>query len=1072
MKNKLILCILALTMLLPSLPSFAADDTADEIYYDFAEGGTRSRLSVVSDGEISYKTINGRRGVYIEEAAERIVFDIDDSELTNNMGLEIDVEYYDGNSGYFTLGHYNAVGSTAYEPPVTYENSARWRTRKFAVYDFSMNDNYYGGDFALELNTTLYESSWAPMTIGKVTVKKIKPKGVEAELKSKRAGNVFVNGESIKFDLTLKSAVPKRVSYDIRYTATNAETDEQIWTGTDSVELDAKNPVSKTIEFSVEKYGLYRINIEMTDRNNEYGLIDSYKFSYSRFNQDMPLNKTYGTATHLDLRDSAAVAPLIAAAGIGYVRDELRWQDYEASPGKFAIQEKDTYYMKNVEDAGLDKLIILGYSNPLYQDGVDRWRTRIPETEAELEAYSEYCYQLVKELGDSCNRYEVWNEPNINMSDEESTRLYFPLVKTAYQAVKRANPNAEVIVGVSAGIMTDWFKMLFEMGIADYMDTLSVHYYFLDYRAMDSFSNIYNRLMTIDELLKKYKPSADIIVSEYGWVHNIFSTTQEIQRDNYLKNQTIFGKIPRIREAVWYEFQDSGWSLSFTERNFGMVEYWEEKTPHSANSLYLGVAAYNSIVGDRKVCEQYEENGDYIYRFEKNYLGNDTMMMWHERGASSVAMNLGCDKITLYDSYGNETELYGNDGVFHFILGDTPIMAEGNFKSYEMVTSDMSIDARMIVTPGEVITYAPDIPNGCKVEYKAGNAIDVLSDEGNSLTFKLDEKAGFESSIAVTITRNGKVIQTGNVIVEVQESVSAQITALPYLVQNGKNVLCVKLKNNRRDRAISGTFRLKEPQKLAVKLPETDFGELEPLSEKKFYLYIPEFEGGGYFNFVGEFKIGNDAPFTINCKYDNSYARKCTTPPVIDGIISDGEYAEDCVLKTVNENVVDLFENANQGDDDLSGNFYVTWDDEKIYIAAEITDDTHYQIEEPNMMWRGDSLQFALADGLSKEIMVGKRGNKVQVSGYDDEKYPMDIAIVRGEGNKTVYEIALPFAGIFGEEWSVAGKRSIGFSALVNDSDGPDSRSNQAGRKGWIEYGSGIGMSKNSSLYANLKLRN
>ena len=82
----------------------------------------------------------------------------------------------------------------------------------------------------------------------------------------------------------------------------------------------------------------------------------------------------------------------------------------------------------------------------------------------------------------------------------------------------------------------------------------------------------------------------------------------------------------------------------------------------------------------------------------------------------------------------------------------------------------------------------------------------------------------------------------------------------------------------------------------------------------------------------------------------------------------------------------------------------------------------------------------------------------------------MDIAIERRD-NKTIYEISVPFAGVFGEDWDINSKKAIGFSILANDNDGPDSRSIQAGRKGWIEYGSGIGTIKSAALYADLKLK-
>ena len=66
----------------------------------------------------------------------------------------------------------------------------------------------------------------------------------------------------------------------------------------------------------------------------------------------------------------------------------------------------------------------------------------------------------------------------------------------------------------------------------------------------------------------------------------------------------------------------------------------------------------------------------------------------------------------------------------------------------------------------------------------------------------------------------------------------------------------------------------------------------------------------------------------------------------------------------------------------------------------------------------------------------------------------------------TVYEIALPWTEILPEKFSELDlNRSLGFSMLVNDNDGK-------GRRGWIEYASGIGEGKNTALFTYLNLVN
>jgi hypothetical protein len=55
----------------------------------------------------------------------------------------------------------------------------------------------------------------------------------------------------------------------------------------------------------------------------------------------------------------------------------------------------------------------------------------------------------------------------------------------------------------------------------------------------------------------------------------------------------------------------------------------------------------------------------------------------------------------------------------------------------------------------------------------------------------------------------------------------------------------------------------------------------------------------------------------------------------------------------------------------------------------------------------------------------------------------------------TVYELALPWSKLAPSE---AGDGMLSLSMLVNDNDG-------AGRKGYVEWGSGIGGSKDAALF-------
>jgi len=73
------------------------------------------------------------------------------------------------------------------------------------------------------------------------------------------------------------------------------------------------------------------------------------------------------------------------------------------------------------------------------------------------------------------------------------------------------------------------------------------------------------------------------------------------------------------------------------------------------------------------------------------------------------------------------------------------------------------------------------------------------------------------------------------------------------------------------------------------------------------------------------------------------------------------------------------------------------------------------------------------------------------------------ISAVKRKGNKTVYEVRMPWSEAVPKGAEIKPNTEIGFSMLVNDNDG-------TGRRGWIEFGSGIGVYKAVDEFARIRL--
>jgi hypothetical protein len=155
------------------------------------------------------------------------------------------------------------------------------------------------------------------------------------------------------------------------------------------------------------------------------------------------------------------------------------------------------------------------------------------------------------------------------------------------------------------------------------------------------------------------------------------------------------------------------------------------------------------------------------------------------------------------------------------------------------------------------------------------------------------------------------------------------------------------------------------------------------------------------------------------------------------------------------------------GPADLSGDVWLTWDDEHLTLSARITDDEHTT---GWPLWKHDSIQLGVTTGPPTErrsfselnVAMTPNGprvfNKTQPSGPDAS--PIDDAevVVERRNGRTVYEAAIPWSAIHASP-----DGPVSASLLINDNDGE-------GREGYVEWASGIGSGKNTNQFQSLQL--
>ena len=164
-----------------------------------------------------------------------------------------------------------------------------------------------------------------------------------------------------------------------------------------------------------------------------------------------------------------------------------------------------------------------------------------------------------------------------------------------------------------------------------------------------------------------------------------------------------------------------------------------------------------------------------------------------------------------------------------------------------------------------------------------------------------------------------------------------------------------------------------------------------------------------------------------------------------------------------------------RGNDDCSGRLRCAWDDQYLYVQAEVTDDVHVQKIAGEKLWGGDCIQLALCPGKAN-LTHGYNGREREIGlAFTEGGFAFAYqwmggprqgildnvpVIVKREGNQTRYCVAIPWSTLL-----MSAPKSgevMSFSFTFNDNDAGSLR-------GWLEWTPGVCGGKDSSLFGELR---
>jgi hypothetical protein len=290
-------------------------------------------------------------------------------------------------------------------------------------------------------------------------------------------------------------------------------------------------------DFMADEYGVFRLEAVALRENT--GALAKFENTYTVLpefeNNKKSLSSPFGN--HLSLSESTA--ELASKLGVKWVRlhdmeDFSNWFQTEPEKGLFqwfdekvgiaekyginilAVIEKPPYWASSKQAAK---------NEPLYN-----FMNHPPR---DYKGFGEYVYRMVNHYKGRIKYWEVWNEPYIEGFWNGTKVEFVGLMKTAYEAAKRADPSC--IVVAPAG-RYEYIKGIFELGAYQYLDVLSYHQYFANTKPWNSFESEIEMVRKLKELMKSHGVEKPIWNTEGGLISRSFYNAFPIGETPWLRS--------------------------------------------------------------------------------------------------------------------------------------------------------------------------------------------------------------------------------------------------------------------------------------------------------------------------------------------------------------------------------------------------------------------------------------------------------------------------------------------------------------------------------------------------------
>ena len=1073
-------------------------------------------------------TVGGENAIRLNRSAGcyYLMLDLDDEVFPKSekeQSVTVTVEYYDEGYGLFTLRYDSVKNSVAnvcedHVDVVKLQDSKAWKTHTFYVDDAAFGGTLNGSDFIVALWSTRTGSiSPEDLIVHSVRVERAFPqKPVTINLRSEEYGNIFKKDDHKAMQLHFDNITDTDIAVDLRYRILDEENNTYETGEIKKTVTPGAEDQTFPIETGVSEYGLYYVllegKLEYVFGGKTHFKEINQKLNFSVVNKFLPgeeKNPDFGVCTHMGQtakRIPAMTAKIVAEAGIGFVRDEERWQNVEPQRGSYDFSGLFEY-PHEVKKNGSGMLFIAAFGNTQY-DSSEGNSGGMPNSKEDMEAFGRYVLAAIAASDGAINAVEIWNEPNyydVFNPLRRTPEVYAELLKTVYPMIKKEYPDMPVVGCSCAGMGLDWIQGVCDAGGYDYMDAISVHPY--DWGGSFRITNYIRNMSELKELMRTYGDMKEVWLTEMGWATS--AVTPEAQAIYMVQVFAISKAFDCADKIVMYEFQDTGTDALDSEHNYGMIHYWDNSstvmntlitggagkdvrfedvsTPWSAKPSYLSITAMNRLIGSAPYADTVEINSAVrAYRFLRKD-GKSVLILWADGEPQNVSLKLDAKEIEEFDIYSNSLGvLKSEDGVFNITVQKEPSYIVGSFTAATVTEPT--------VTAGGVRTdwakndtlcfrFEDSLGRDMRIEVEAANVFEVVENNGikagnGSVSIKgTPEGDRLDYLVKFRLYDGDALCYTETKNVHFVDPVSVSVDKIHRLPSLDRWIMNVTVKNNSTTVTHSGGVSIAAPEELKEFGNHPYFTGLRPGETVTVPINLPRTVKQRLTSADIEVRLESGETRITPVEVSFADAKYAEKKPVIDGTVNGSEWRGVWINVDRKEDIGSTGFRGWAGEKDCSFSYNLMWDEDYLYLCVVAKDDLFSQNYTGYGMWQGDSIQIGLTEGNPQTLLdtsFNELGFALTSAGSEAYRYSsysgqpggtirdIKLRISKTEG-AVYYEAALPWSEAMSADYKPAEGNELAFSVLFNDNDG-------SGRRGWLEYTDGIGARKNASLFDGINL--